>query len=161
MSPIYLVIFFAIVVIFIVAYNFSGAATPKTKTIPPHLLPEYHYSCLYNALVLMAAPGEYLESLSGPGFHPVAELESEFAIGVEKSMLLNNIKNGFINEEQLHKIIQLKHNVGQIESELWKIEHIKAHHKWQQVRDEAESILNLIGEKRRIYDNQFINTITV
>lgn len=159
MTPLYLVIFFAIVVIFIVVYYVGGTA--KSKNIPPHLMPEYHYSCLYNALVLMAAPSEYLESLSGPGFHPVAELESEFMIGVEKSMLLNNIKNGFINEEQLHKIIQLKHNVGKIESELWNIEHIKTHAKWQQVRSEAESILNMIGEKRRTYDNRFVNTITV
>jgi hypothetical protein len=161
MSPLYVVLFFIIVAIIIAINLFRSESITKAKTIPPNLLPEYHYSCLYNALVLMAVPGEYLESLSGPGFHPVAELESEFMIGVEKSMLLNNIKNGFINEEQLHKIIQLKHNVGKIESELWNIEHIKTHAKWQQVRSEAESILNMIGEKRRTYDNRFVNTITV
>ena len=138
---------------------------PATSLKPRELTEEeqkqFHYSCLYNALVLFAATPEYLESLAGPVFDPLTEIESDFEYAFGDYIFEQNFKNNFVKEEMRIPLLQFKDQVDALPSNLWTWESLKTDSEWISLRKSADEVLNRIGDKRREYDFSFTTTITV
>ncbi len=131
----------------------------KPKELTEEQQREYYYSCLYNSLVLFAATPQYLESLGSPVFNPLTELEAEFDYAFGDFVFEQNFKNNKVKESLRNDLIKFKEKVNNISSEIWTLEKIATESIWMDIRNNANEILNKMGEKRREYDFSFTTII--
>ena len=128
--------------------------TPKTEDSGV----AFYYSNLINSLVLFAASPEYLDSLAGPVFDPISELETEldyafipvhFDMIFEKQILSDSLKPD---------LLDFKLAVDKTINEIWTWEHIYESAEWQDLRSQANNLLDRIGIKNKVYNEDFTNT---
>ena len=159
MTGIYILIGLTIIYAVIKLTRRQKSDSDELKEIPTDKTKDYHYSCLYNSLVLFAATPEYLKSLSGPVFAPIFELETDFDYAFGDFIFEQNFKNGKVNESLRNDLLKFKTKVDKTEPAIWTIEEIETNSIWQDIRNDANLLLDKLGEKRRAYD--FGNTTIV
>ena len=115
----------------------------------------YYYACLYNMLVLFAAPPHYLTTLAGPGFEVPFEMETEFLLVFDEPGFSAVFNSGKVAEAVRGALLAFKKEVDALASALWQWEAIKTTDSWRPVRARAEQLLRQLGENRRAYDFSF------
>ena len=154
----------SVIIIFLVAINVIarhiGSNSPVTKPVKAKELNadeqiEYHYSNIYNSLILFANSVDYLKSLDAPAFDPIFELESEFDIGFSDYSLNTNLENQKITQFQFDNLVKFKNKVYNIEPEFWNYESLETNNVWKEIRSDADKLLNELGITRRTYNFDF------
>jgi len=113
----------------------------------------YSYSNLLKSLILFAASSEYLESLNSPSFNVVFELETEFDIGFNELSLNSIFDKKLINRELKNELSSFKAKVIGFPNELWMWKNIKNHIKWNELRTDA----NILLDKMEISNREYID----
>lgn len=116
---------------------------------------EYYYSCVFNSLVLFAMSFDDLMKMKSPAFSPMFELETEYDDGFNDYVLNQNFENKKINPALKPNIDSFKLKVENLKKGFWKLEFVKSHPQWEEIRMVANNLLNKMGEKRRNYDSGF------
>lgn len=116
---------------------------------------DFYYSCLCNSLVLFAASPSYLDSLTGPVFDPIFELESDYDYAFEYPVFDGNFTSGRVSEELRQELLVFKGKADLIPPELWTWDHLISNETWHAIRIAAEELLTKMGESRRTYDFGF------
>ena len=122
---------------------------------------DYYYSCLYNMLVLFAAPPPYLSTLAGPGFEVPFEMETGLLGAFDEPDFSAVFKSGKVAEAVRGELLAFKKAVDALPSALWQWEAIKTNDGWQPIRARAEQLLAKLGENRRAYDFSFTTVFEV
>ena len=159
MTPVYILIGLTIIYAVIKFSRRPKGDNPDSNEISQDKIKYNQYTCLYNSLVLFAATPEYLKSLSGPVFAPIFELETDFDYAFGDFMFEQNFKNGSVQESLRQELLKFKAKVDITEPAIWTIEEIEKNPIWQDIRNDANILLDKLGEKRREYD--FGNTTIV
>lgn len=110
------------------------------------------YKNLYNALVLFASNYDYLMSLDSPTFDVEFELGSEFDIGLSDENVEHLFYKRRISQELKDLILEFKELIIAVPDSFWTIEELESNPVWNQVRDQANEILEKLGETDRSYD---------
>ena len=92
-------------------------------------------------------------------FAPIFELETAFDYAFGDFMFEQNFKNGSVQESLRQELLKFKAKVDITEPAIWTIEEIEKNPIWQDIRNDANILLDKLGEKRREYD--FGNTTIV
>jgi hypothetical protein len=116
---------------------------------------DFYYSNLINTLVLFAATPEYLESLAGPVFNPISELETELDYAFTPLLFNEIFKKKLIIEELKTDLLSFKYKVDKIPNDLWTWKNICENFEWQKLRQEANTLLDRIGIKNKVYNEDF------
>ena len=119
------------------------------------LTEHYYYSCLYNMLVLFAAPPSYLSTLAGPGFEVPFEMETEFLCAFDEPVFSAVFESGKVAETLRDELLDFKKAVDALPNARWQWEELLANADWQPVRARAAQLLQQLGEERREYDAGF------
>jgi hypothetical protein len=115
----------------------------------------YCYSCLYNMLVLFAAPPHYLSTLAGPGFEVPFEMETAFLWAFDEPDFSAVFHSGKVAEAARGELLAFKKEVDDLPGACWQWEAIQTDDGWQPIRSRAEQLLWKLGENRREYDFSF------
>jgi len=116
---------------------------------------DFYYSNLINSLVLFAASPAYLDSLTGPVFNPISELETELDYAFTPVLFDEIFEKKLLSESFKPDLLDFKSNVDRIPSEIWTWENICESSEWQDLRNQANKLLDRIGIKSRIYNEDF------
>ena len=96
-----------------------------------------------------------LMKMKSPAFSPMFELETEYDDGFNDYVLNQNFENKKINPALKPNIDSFKLKVENLKKGFWKLEFVKSHPQWEEIRMVANNLLNKMGEKRRNYDSGF------
>jgi len=105
----------------------------------------HFFKSIINCLVLFASDKPYIESLIGPTFSPIFELETEFDYAFLPVVFENGIKYGKVNPKLESKILKFKEKVENIPSKSWEWEKIFVDKLWIELRIIANEILDDLG----------------
>ena len=116
---------------------------------------DFYYSNLINSLVLFAANPDYLDSLGGPVFDPISELETEIDYAFTPILFDEIFNKKLIVEELKTDLLEFKSKVDETPSDLWTWENIYNNSEWDKLRQEASKLLDRIGIKNKVYNDDF------
>lgn len=156
-TAIQLTIIFILLISFIALrfYNRSRKVSNNIKRLTNEQQIEFHFSNIYNSLILFANSTEYLKSLENETFDPLFELEDEFQIGFSEFSLNINLENKKINQEQLEKLLIFKSKVEKLPTCDWTFESIEKSTEWKEIKSDANNLLDLLRVKTRVYNSAF------
>lgn len=109
----------------------------------------HFYNCLLNSLVLFACEKEYFESLIGPTFAPLFELETEFDYAFTPIVFENGCEFGNIKQSLKSRLIYFKEEVDKLPNEIWEWDELYVNKEWIRIRQESKKILKKLGEETR------------
>jgi hypothetical protein len=143
----------------ILGFRKEGVRTHRDEGKPEARKVDFYYSNLVNALILFASTPEYLESLDGPIFNALFELETEIDY-VYMSVLFNELFTlGLVDEFLRPELESFKTKVDNTSNDLWTWDAIYSNPHWQDLRSDANGLLNKLGVETRIYSEDFTTTI--
>lgn len=112
----------------------------------------HFYNCLLNSLVLFACEKEYFESLIGPTFAPLFELETEFDYAFMPVVFNNGCEFGNIKQNLRSRLMDFKKGVDKLPSEIWDWEQLYVNEEWIRIRQESKKLLKELGEENRKFE---------
>lgn len=116
---------------------------------------DVYYTNLINSIILFSLTTEELEELDYILLDPLFELWSEFDYAFSPFSFETIFRNNYIHESLKNEFQIFKENVENIPSEIWDWEFIDNHDTWTAVRQKANSLLDKLGLKSRIYNDDF------
>jgi hypothetical protein len=116
---------------------------------------DFYYSNLINSLVLFAASPEYLESLAGPVFNPISELETELDYAFIPVLFDEIFEKHLLPDSLKLDLLDFKLIVDKTPNGIWTWEHICESTEWQDLRNQANNLLDRIGIKNKVYNEDF------
>ncbi len=116
---------------------------------------DFYYSNLINSLVLFAATPEYLISLGDSSFNPIFELETEIDYAFTPSIFNKIFEKKLIEENLKTNLLEFKSKIDKIPSNLWTWDSICNNSEWEEIRKEANYLLDSINIKNKVYNDDF------
>lgn len=116
---------------------------------------DFYYTNLINSLILFTYNSYELERMEPILIDPLTELYEELDYAFLPVCFETIFRNNHIDKELKNELLNFKIQVDEIPNEIWDYELIDKHEKWKKVKYLAESILEKIGIKSRIFDGKY------
>ena len=113
---------------------------------------KHFYKCIINSLILFASDKNYFESLIGPTFSPMFELETEFDYAFLPVVFENGTKYAGINTDLKNRLLNFKKSVELIPNDLWNWENIFTEEVWIDIRNQSNKLLDDLGVDNRKFE---------
>lgn len=119
----------------------------------------FYYTNIINSLVLYTYNVEQLDEMAPILIDPLTELYEELDYAFLPVLFETVFRNQLISENYKEELSAFKIKVNQIPVELWDWEILDTNEVWNDIRIDAENLLNKLNIKTRIYNTDFTTII--
>lgn len=117
---------------------------------------DFYYTCLINAIILFSLNVSQLEELAESAFDPLFELECEIDYAFTPVIFDTVFRTKKIDISLREELLDFKKQVDEIPSELWEWEYLGTHQVWNEVRANANLLLDKLEITNRSYNSEYL-----
>lgn len=120
----------------------------------------FYYTNLINSLILFTFNSSELKKMELILIDPLTELYEELDYAFLPVCFETIFRNNVIKSKYRNELLEFRKHVEEIPNEIWDYESIDENQKWKEIQLEAESLLEKLGIKTRIFISDYHKIIS-